>query len=36
MSITVYEGTVKHELPFEEGENVLSVLQRRLYGRYAF
>ena len=27
MNITVYEGTVKHELPFEEGETVLSVLQ---------
>ena len=27
MYITVYEGKVKHELPFEEGENVLTILQ---------
>lgn len=27
MSITVYEGTVKHEVSFKEGESVLSVLQ---------
>ena len=27
MSITVYEGSVKHELPFGEGETILSVLQ---------
>ncbi len=27
MTITVYEGTIKHELPFKDGETVLSVLQ---------
>ena len=27
MTITVYEGTIKHELPFEEGQTVLTVLQ---------
>ena len=27
MYITVYEGKVKHELPFEEGETVLAILQ---------
>ena len=27
MFITVYEGEIKHELPFEEGETVLTVLQ---------
>ena len=28
MTITVFEGTVRHELPFEEGETILSVLQK--------
>ena len=28
MKITVYEGAVKHELSFSEGETILSVLQR--------
>ena len=27
MTITVYEGTIKHELPFEEGETILQALQ---------
>ena len=27
MNITVYEGSVKHELPFKEGETILTVLQ---------
>ena len=27
MTITVYEGTKKHELPFNEGETILTVLQ---------
>jgi ferredoxin len=27
MAITVYEGSIKHELAFEEGESILKVLQ---------
>ena len=28
MTITVYEGKEKHEIPFEEGNTVLDVLQQ--------
>ena len=27
MAVTVYEGSIKHELAFEEGESILKVLQ---------
>ena len=27
MMITVYEGTVKHEIPFAEGETILQAMQ---------